>query len=163
VEVIIMARPTKSRALYAQMIGRSTRALPGIVDGHELDTPEARKASIAASAKPSCLVIDFVGNSGKHKLMTTADILGGNVSEAAIESAILRAKNSSKPIRMDIALDEEEEKAKAREARRLEDEARKARLVAKAKFTTQAVNPFDVLQVRPVKSRGWDQGKVLSE
>ena len=40
-------------------------------------TAEARKAAIAASAKPSCLVVDFVGNAGKHKLVTSADILGG--------------------------------------------------------------------------------------
>lgn len=68
VEVIVMARPTKSRALYAQMAGRSTRPLPGVVDG--LNTDDERKAAIAASAKPNCLLVDFVGNSGKHKLMS---------------------------------------------------------------------------------------------
>ena len=57
VEVVIMGRPTKSRSLYSQMVGRSTRPLPGVVDGPE--TAEARKAAIAASAKPSCLVVDF--------------------------------------------------------------------------------------------------------
>ena len=33
--VVAIARPTKSRALYAQMVGRGTRPLPGIVDGLE--------------------------------------------------------------------------------------------------------------------------------
>lgn len=163
IEVIVMARPTKSRSLYAQMIGRSTRALPGVVDGHGLDTPDLRKASIANSPKPSCLVIDFVGNSGKHKLMTTADILGGKVSDVAIESAIIRAKNSSKPVRMDTLLEEEEAAQKERDVRRILEEARRMRLRAKVSFSQTTIDPFNILQIQPVKQRGWDQGKVLSE
>lgn len=51
---IAIARPTQSRALYAQMIGRGTRLAP---------------------AKDDLLVLDFRGNAGKHKLVTPADIL----------------------------------------------------------------------------------------
>ena len=94
VEVVIMGRPTKSRSLYSQMVGRSTRPLPGVVDGPE--TAEARKAAIAASAKPSCLVVDFVGNAGKHKLITSADILGGKVSEEALERAVKRVSTGGR-------------------------------------------------------------------
>lgn len=162
VEVVIMGRPTESRSLYSQMVGRSTRPLPGVVDGPE--TPDARRLAIVESSKPNCLVVDFVGNSGKHKLVTSADILGGNVSDEAIERTIAKAKKNGKPMRMEAALAEEEELIKAeREQRRLEDEARRARLTAKAKFTTQSVDPFDVLEIQPVKSRGWDNGKALSE
>ena len=164
VEVVIMGRPTKSRALYSQMIGRATRPLPGIVDGHELDTPEARRESIANSPKPNCLIVDFVGNSGRHKLVTSADILGGNVSDEAIERAVAKVRKAGKPVRISEALEEEEELIKAeREKRRLEEEARKARLVARVKYTTQRIDPFDVLQIKPVKPRGWDIGKVLTE
>lgn len=165
VEVVIMARPTKSRSLYAQMVGRSTRPLPGIVDhGYtEKDSAQFRRERIALSKKPSCLVVDFVGNSGRHKLMTTADILGGNVSDIAIERAIATAKKSGRPVKMDSLLEDEEAKAKEIEQRGLEEEARRARLVAKAKFSTTAVDPFDVLQIKPVASRGWDKGKILSE
>jgi superfamily II DNA or RNA helicase len=162
VEVVIMGRPTKSRSLYSQMVGRATRPLPGVVDGPE--TPEERRAAITASAKPSCLVVDFVGNSGRHKLVTSADILGGKVSDEAIERAIAKAKKTGKPMRMTEALDEEEEKLrKEREQRRLAEEARRARLTVKAKYSVQQVDPFDVLQLQPVKSRGWDAGKILSE
>lgn len=162
VEVCVMARPTKSRSLYAQMIGRTTRALPGVVDGPE--TPEARKAAIAASGKPSCLVVDFVGNSGKHKLMTSADILGGKVSEAAIDRAIKKAQEEGKAVRMDELLDRSEDEIRAEiEKRRIEDEARKARLVARVKFQTQQISPFDAFDLQPVKERGWDHGKQLSE
>src|SRR5512143_1890768 len=159
VEVVIMGRPTKSRSLYSQMVGRSTRPLPGVVDGPE--TPEARKAAIAASAKPSCLVVDFVGNAGKHKLITSADILGGKVSEEALERAVKRVSAAGGPVNMTAALDEAEEELK--EQKRLAEAARRANLVAKARFTTQSVDPFDVLHLDPVKARGWDAGRQLTE
>ncbi len=162
VELIVMARPTKSRSLYAQMAGRATRPLPDIVDG--LSADDERKAAIAASAKPACLIVDFVGNSGRHKLMTTADILGGNVSEEGIARAVAQAWKSGKPVRMDALLEEEEEKLKQeQEKRRLEAAARKAHLIASAKFTSHRVNPFDVFALTPRKERGWDHGKALSE
>lgn len=159
VEVVIMGRPTKSRSLYSQMVGRSTRPLPGVVDGPE--TPEERREAIAGSAKPSALIVDFVGNSGRHKLVTSADILGGNVSDEAVERAISKARKSGRPVRMAEVLDEEEERIK--EERRLAEEARKARLVARAKYSTQSIDPFDVFQIEPVKPRGWDAGKQLTE
>ena len=165
VELIFMARPTKSRSLYAQMAGRAMRPADDIAHGlNDESDAEARRALIAASKKPVCEIIDFVGNSGRHKLMTTADILGGNVSDEAIERAVERAKNEGGALRMDKLLDEEEEKLKAeKEERRLAEEAQKARLVAKVKWTAQSVNPFDVLDLTPWKERGWDRGKALSD
>ncbi len=162
VEVVIMGRPTKSRSLYSQMVGRSTRPLPGVVDGPE--TAEARRAAIAASAKPSCLVVDFVGNAGKHKLVTSADILGGKVSDEAVELAIGKAKQAGQAVNMTKALDEAEEELKQqREQARLAEAARRAQLVATARFTTQRVDPFDVLALEPGKARGWDNGRQLTE
>lgn len=162
IAVVVMARPTKSRSLYAQMVGRATRPLPDVVDGCP-NNSSVRRAAIARSAKPGCLVVDFVGNAGRHKLMTSADILGGNVSDEAVENAIKSARMSGRPVRMAESLEEEEEKLKQREARRLADEARRANVTARTSFTTKTVDPFDVLQVQPVKSRGWDSGKTLSE
>ena len=46
---------------------------------------------------------------------------------------------------------------------RLAELARRANLVATARFTTQSVDPFDVLHLEPTKARGWDQGRQLSE
>ena len=161
VEVIIMAKPTKSRSLYAQMVGRSTRPLPGIVDGPT--DAAARKSAIEQSAKPSCLVVDFVGNAGRHKLVTACDILGGNVSEDVVESVTRTLREGGKPVRVDVALAEEEEQEKEREQKRLAEEARRSRLVAKVGYSRQSVDPFDVLQIQPCKPRGWDNGKQLSE
>src|ERR1051326_393428 len=162
VEVIVQGRPTKSRCLYAQIIGRSLRPLKGVVDG--LDAAEERKAAIASSEKPSALVLDFVGNAGRHKLMTTADILGGKVSEEAVARAIAKAKKNGKAIRMDEALDEAERDIQREvEERKRREAARKAHLVAKAQFSTKTISPFDVFELTPAKVRGWDSGRQLSE
>lgn len=68
---IIMARPTKSRSLYAQMAGRGTRLFPG---------------------KTDCLLLDISGNAGRHRLVCGLDILDGGESEPVRTRAIKRAK-----------------------------------------------------------------------
>jgi superfamily II DNA or RNA helicase len=161
VEVIVMGRPTKSRSLYAQMVGRATR--PAEVIAHALnDEPNdaARRDMIAASPKAKCLVVDFVGNSGRHKLCTTADILGGNVSDAAVEMALKKVRESGKPEDMAKALSAAEAEL---ERRRQAEAAQRARLVAKANYRVSSVNPFDVFDITPRKERGWDRDKQLTE
>lgn len=163
VELVVMGRPTKSRSLYAQMCGRALRPLPGVVDEAD-DAPEHRCAAIAASAKPSCLIVDFVGNAGRHKLITTADILGGNVSDEVVDRAALKARQSGQARRMDELLEEAElERIEEQRRQQLEEAARRAKLVAKAQYRTQSVNPFDVFHMRPVAERGWDRGRRLSD
>ncbi len=72
VSLVVMARPTQSRGLYEQMLGRGLRVLADSVAG--LDTPAERLASIATSAKKDCLVIDFVNNT-KFKLVNALDVV----------------------------------------------------------------------------------------
>jgi ATP-dependent helicase IRC3 len=55
VDCIIIARPTKSATLFTQMVGRGTRIYPG---------------------KEDCLVIDLIGVSGRHELMSVASLTG---------------------------------------------------------------------------------------
>ena len=157
VEVIVMGRPTKSRSLYSQMVGRAMRPLPGLVDG--VESAEERRMAISGSKKPACLVVDFVGNSGRHKLMTSADILGGNVSDEAVERALAKAKEASGPVDMAKSLEDEE---KAIQLERAREVARRANLKAKASWASRQINPFDVFQLSPEKSRGWNAGKALS-
>ena len=145
VEVILMAKPTLSLAHYEQMCGRSTRPLPGVVDG--LKTKEERRAAIASSEKPYCRIIDFVGNSGRLKLISPVDVLGGRVSDAARTRAMgeLMAGKPKLICRTlsnaEIAIKKEQREA-AERARRME-EHRKKSLVAKSKFSVHSVNPFD--------------------
>lgn len=56
-QCIAIARATKSRSLYTQMVGRGTRIMPG---------------------KENCLILDFrPEKNGKHSLAGPLDILGG--------------------------------------------------------------------------------------
>lgn len=162
IEIIGMARPTKSRSRYAQMVGRSLRPIPELVDA--LPSADERRAAIAASAKPCATILDFVGNAGRHKLVSSADILGGKVSDEAIERATRWIEKLGKAAPMAQALEQAEKdiKREADEARQAE-EARKAKLVAKSRYVMRSVNPFDVLDLQPVKQRGWDDGKRLSD
>lgn len=161
VEVISMGRPTKSESLYQQMGGRGTRPLPGVVDRHA--TASARKLAIQLSAKPNLLIIDFTGNSGKHKLMTAGNMLGGKVSDRALEKAIVRAEKEGKPALLSKVLEEEEAKLqKELERRRIAEEARKAKVVAKVTYRVSEIDPFNAFDLQPSVNGHQPNGKVLS-
>ena len=115
-ECLVMARPTQSKALYLQAMGRGLRTWPGVIDG--LDTAEDRLAAIAASAKPSCLVMDMIGVTGKHKLMTMVELMG-------VEKPKARRKLT------ELVKDAEQEKveAAARERIEAELEAKRVKLI----------------------------------
>lgn len=156
VEVIVMARPTKSRALYAQMAGRGTRphdTVAGLLGGCATDAE--RCAMIANSVKPSCLIVDFCGNAGRHKLVSSADILGGNISDDVAETVAKKIReNGGKPVDVSEAIQQEMD---LREQRRKEDAARRAELRIKANFLISNIDPFNEWDLTPVVERGWDR------
>jgi superfamily II DNA or RNA helicase len=154
VSCVAIARPTKSRALYTQMAGRGLRVLPGIVDAHSPvsmnDIPllqrlpfdahdaEARRAAIAASAKPDCLLLDFVGASGKHKLVHPLDVLGGKFPDEEVE----RAKKLLADKKMGAAEAMTAARAQLEAERAARAEALKALQLAKLKARVVEVDPF---------------------
>jgi superfamily II DNA or RNA helicase len=159
IEVVVMGRPTKSRSLYTQMAGRGTRALAGVVDGPE--TPEARKAAIAASGKGYLEIVDFCGVCGKHTLITPADILGGNYTDAEIERAKKdMQENSGKPADVDEALERARKELEAEKAR---EAATRAKVRVAAKYTIgKGIDVFSLFNIQPAKERGWDNAYPLS-
>lgn len=163
IQLVVQARPTKSRSKYAQQIGRGTRPLTGTLDG--IDDADMRKAAIEASGKPFALVLDFVGNSGRHKLVTTADVLGGKYSEDVVARAAKDAQQSDAPVDMRRALDEAQAAIirEAKEAAAREEAAHRAKLVGKAKYSTSIVNAFDVLDLAPSMKYSWNKGKPATE
>lgn len=162
IEVIVMAKPTKSRSLYAQMAGRGTRPLPGIVD--QYDDADDRRMAIAESAKPCALILDFVGNSGKHKLMSVADILGGEYDDAVVDAAAQKAREAGKSINMLEALKQSAKEAHDKAEREKAAEAsRRAAIRVKANYSSHSVNPFDVFQIAPAREKGWDSDKPISD
>lgn len=55
IDTVVMARPTKSPLLFAQAIGRGTRTAPG---------------------KEDLVILDFVDNTKRHKIVTAASLFG---------------------------------------------------------------------------------------
>jgi len=64
IEVVSMARPTKSFGLFVQQFGRALRLMldPGLYPHWDHFTAEERRAHIAASQKPHAIIIDHVNN-----------------------------------------------------------------------------------------------------
>lgn len=149
VEVVANARPTKSRSRYAQTLGRGTRVLPGVVDG--IMDAEGRREAIACSAKPCMLMLDFVGQAGEHKLVSSGNILGGRYDDEVVQLATESAKKKSAEGYDADMMQELKAAQKARE----EAEARK-RAHVKAKALGQSrlirIDPFDVLDVKPPRA-----------
>jgi superfamily II DNA or RNA helicase len=157
---VAIGRPTKSRALYAQMIGRGTRPHPpGLIDQDDY-APDDRCELIATSGKPDLLVLDFVGNSGKHKLMSSADILGGNYADEVVEKAKAKARQKAAAGQPTSMLNDLIEAQKEYE----EEQKRRRRLiVAKASYRNSKVDPFDVLDVAPKREPGWHKGRLATD
>lgn len=134
VSCIANLRPTTSRALYSQIIGRGTR-------------------TAAWAGKTDCLLIDFpgVGFDGKkgHKLVTPQDALGGVTDEdilrRAREKAELLAEQGVAPDLLDLLDDAESEITEEREERARQIKARRA----------QSEQQLDLLGSDPKTEPAW--------
>ena len=188
VEVVVMARPTKSRALYAQMAGRATRPSAKIADllgtvgdqvkvegegEQRMDASSLRHKLIAESDKPECTILDFVGNSGRHKLVSTVDILGGKEIDEDEEEARARAKKRCEESGEAVDMVAELEKSRAEIKAAKAEEARRRKFIqATAKFIEVSVDPFNIFDLPPIeatakctlgRSLSWRQKELLRE
>jgi superfamily II DNA or RNA helicase len=186
-ELLIQARPTKSKLLYTQQLGRIMRPLSGTVDFEQCGAsttlneggdaschPETsgsnaaltfnpaarRRQAIANSAKPIAVVMDFVGNAGRHKLIHSLDILGGDISPRIRELAERELRKTGKPTAIDEILRDAEELEQKEKQR--QESARRARLTARATFTTRIISPFEAFDMCAPPTRSWNDGKTLS-
>lgn len=77
-EVVLMCRPTKSFALYSQMIGRMLRLdiSPVLMAAWDTYTVAQRLQFIAESPKPQATLIDLVGNVGTQYRVGDYDYVG---------------------------------------------------------------------------------------
>ncbi len=134
--LIIQGRPTKSRMLYTQMVGRATRVLPNVVDGLPGDgLAGQRRDAIEWSDKPSAMVLDFAGNCGRHSLVGPEDVFVGDHSDTEVARAKAIAKNHDSE-----ALDPQETLKLAREELR----AMAAAIQSKVRSKVRGVDPFQV-------------------
>jgi len=93
-DCIIVARPTKSRALYTQMVGRGTRVHP---------------------EKQDCLVVDVVGVTDQHDLVTIPSLFG--IEQANRVWADGEAMTVTEALREQVERHEREGRLLAAEAR----------------------------------------------
>ena len=150
---VSLARPTKSRSLAAQMIGRGTRPAESIADTiNDLPNDMARRAAIAAGDKPDLLVIDFVDNTYRHDLMHPADVLGGRISDRAVELANRQAREE-RPI------DVIEELERAEATIRRNDELIRAERDRKGvrAVIADSSDPFSIYGLSRRARRGWEK------
>jgi superfamily II DNA or RNA helicase len=127
VSCVAVARPTKSRSLYTQMVGRGLRLAEG---------------------KKDCLVLDFHGNAGRHKLVCPADVLSGEpLDDKMREKVRAMCATGEEPVKAMERVKEEE----LAEARRI---AATKGVKTSAKYTATEVDPFSILGVRPSNTSG---------
>ena len=156
VSVIAMMRPTKSRSLYAQMIGRGTRTLPRVLEG--IGDPIERRAAIAMSAKPSLTVLDFCGNAGRHRLIHCVDALAGKDADSftvrAAEGVIASVGECDV-----LAILTYAEKIQAQEV----EAAKRKELKVKATYASTLINPFSLIDLAPDRESNFQRGTPASQ
>lgn len=135
VACVAMMRPTKSRSLYAQCAGRGLRILDG---------------------KADCLLIDFVGNSGKHELVKALDLmLEGTWDDEVVAKArdIIEAQGMDGVLADDAlarAQKEIDDKRAREAAKRLKIQA------TRVKRVVTEIDPFAMLDVEnPESATPW--------
>lgn len=166
---VVIARPTESRAAYAQMVGRVTRPHPSVVgDLNACRSPSKRRALIKASLKPGGLVVDLAGVSGRHKLVTCADILGGYDDLVASRAAKSIAGKGTGDVAsaLEEAARQVERESQERQ-RAIQEAAERERtkgLLVRAVTTTRIVDPFDTSDA-PIGLRepGWMRGRRATD
>lgn len=120
---VALVRPTKSRGLYTQMVGRGFRLAPG---------------------KTDLLVLDFVGVSNQHRLVSVADILDGSLDPAAVDR-VRRITEASPEIPVHEAIAQAEQEALAE---------RRAALRSRSSWRSVQVSPFEALGIDARPGRG---------
>lgn len=124
---IAVARPTQSRALYAQMIGRGTRTAPG---------------------KTDLLVLDFAPANARHSLASPVDLLAGeDLPDDERKELMERTQRGEDVLQI---LEQSEAEKQEREAKRARDRA-SGRLTVEAQYTRRARDPFDVFEAWDVE------------
>ena len=129
VDCIVVLRPTKSRSLYAQMVGRGTRLAPG---------------------KDHLLLLDFLWMTEKHDLARPASLLG---KEPRVAEIMTEKLESGEEFGLDELADEAERDAVAEREAALAAELekmrkRKKKFVDPLQFAT-SIQDLDLVDYKP--------------
>lgn len=125
---VFMCRPTRSKRLYTQVLGRGTRLIDPDIGA--LAGRADRVAAIAASSKPRMTMYNLVGINASVRDLKLGDILGGKMTEAQRQAVNNYCQdNESEPdleeieeIKADVAESEERARSEARQRLKLKAE-----------------------------------------
>jgi superfamily II DNA or RNA helicase len=138
-------RPTKSKVLYTQIVGRSTRTAPGTIDG--IGTIEGRLRAIAASSKPHSIIIDPLWLSSEMDLVSPAFLIAADQEMAEEMEKATKDKQSYslRQMQLDIQLQREEAIR-----RKLEAAARFRAGMVRADYFAAAIHDHELVNWQPV-------------
>lgn len=142
ISCVATIRPTKSRAMVVQQVGRGTRLLG-------LTIEESR-----ANGKADLLWLDFTGNAGRHKLVGPIDALAAGEVDDDVRKEADRIL-ADEDMGVDEALDEA--------ARRLEERRRAAKITASARYFAADIDPFFGAEMGPPCLEPWAGDRATAE
>ena len=138
-------RPTKSKVLYTQIVGRSTRTAPGTIDG--LNTAEDRLRAIAASSKPHSIIIDPLWLSMEHDLVAPSFLIAADQELAEEMEKATQGKESYSLREIERNIQNEREEAIRR---RLEAAARFRTGMVRAEYFAAAIHDHELVNWKPI-------------
>lgn len=162
IDCVVMARPTKSRPLYAQMVGRGTR--PDCAEINDPDSTAAdRIAAIASSEKKCVEVLDFSGEAGRHKLITAVELLAGEEHTDRIRQRVERAAKDTPVDVLEELAREKQRELEIIEEEKFEQQLQREHIVATARYQSTERDPFNRFDVGATGSNEKWRDDVISD
>jgi superfamily II DNA or RNA helicase len=143
IDCVVILRPTRSRALYSQMVGRGTRLSPG---------------------KSNLLLLDFLWLHETHNLIRPAHLVAGNDEIAESITAIAEQKSaggaSQDELDLEVLNTEAQSQREEKLRKELEAKAKKKARVIDAMEFCLSLHAADVAEYQPVTK--WEEKPVTS-
>jgi superfamily II DNA or RNA helicase len=143
-------RPTKSKVLYQQIVGRSTRPEPGMVDS--IPEKADRLLAIALSSKPKAYIIDPLWLSTDHDLVTPSFLIAQTQEEAVHMNERAGPSYSLRVLHSQVQREREEAVR-----RRLEATAKFREGRLPAKYFAASIGDHSLFNYEPIYS--WEKVK----
>lgn len=135
VSCILICRPTKSRALYSQMVGRGTRLHP-------------------ESGKQNCRVVDFAYMTGTHKLVSPVDLYDNSETDDTVVARARELVEKGEERDIDAALEKAQAEFEDGERVRIQ-----RRIVKSRAKTFDLIGSFELLGIRQKSDYNWNDTK----
>lgn len=160
VSAVVCARPTQSRALFSQMVGRGTRPLDPDRALNGWGSADGRRAWIAASNKPDMLVVHCAPETGALNLVGPVDVLAGDMTDP---QRIRKAREAAeKAERYDVQRALADADREIERLRKMQ-EAMAAKVRPTGVVQSRTLDLFAAKKIRPEKAEKWIAGDPLRE